>query len=375
MVDDILKDRKLDHINVVLERNPESIHPTLLDDVRIVHNPLPEVDLDDVSLKTNFCGREIPTPLMITGMTGGHPEVEPINEKLARVAQEYGLAMGVGSQRPALKYPELARTYRVARKVAPDIFLVANIGAPQLAREYGIEDVKRAVEMIDADAIAIHLNPGQEAFQKEGDPFYAGVTDKIVEILDHVNVPLIIKETGTGISYEVARELYNIGVKCFDTAGLGGTNWIKVEVLRSLRRGEAPLPAGPLADYWGNPTALAVIETRTAAPGAYIVGSGGIRDGLDAAKVIALGADIAGLALPALRVLIRSGVEGLRKYINSILYQIKSIIFLTGGKRPVDLWRTPITITGRLYEEAKGRGINLTNYINITRINTVGARR
>lgn len=368
------KERKLDHIRAVLERGVESLHPPLLDDVRIVHNPLPELNLEDVILETEFCGRRVRTPLVITGMTGGHPEVARINEHLASIAEEYGLIMGVGSQRAGIEDPSLSYTYRVAREKAPSTFIIANLGAPQLSKGYGVEEAKRAVEMIDADAIAIHLNPAQEAFQKEGDPYYANVITRIVEIADGLNAPVIVKETGTGLSYEVVRELYNLGVKCFDVSGLGGTNWVKVEVVRSSLRGEKPLPAGPMADYWGNPTATAIVEARQAAPGGYLVGSGGIRTGLDAGKIIALGADVAGIALPALKVLLKSGYHKLKEYIEGALYQLKTVLYLTGSRRPVDLWRTPIIITGKLREELDMRGIDIERYISIGRLEPLRVR-
>jgi len=370
----LTRERKLDHIKAVLERGVESLHTTLLENVRLVHNPLPELDLDDVTLETEFCGRRVETPLMITGMTGGHPDVAKINQELAKVAEEYGLIMGVGSQRAGIEDPGLIYTYKVAREAAPNAFLVANIGAPQLSKGYGLREALKAINMIEADAIAIHLNPAQEAYQKEGDPYYRNVITRIVELADVLDTPVIIKETGTGLSYETIRELYNLGIKCFDVAGLGGTNWVKVEVIRSALRGEKPLPAGPLADYWGNPTATAVVEARYAAPGAYIVGSGGVRNGLDVGKVLALGADIAGIALPALKVLLRNGYGGLREYIDNMLYQVKTILYLTGSRTPWDLWRIPITITGKLKEELTMRGIDLERYISLVRLEPLRVR-
>jgi len=355
--------RKLDHIRAVLERDVEARESTLLEYTRIVHRGLPEVDLDDVSLDVEFCGARLKAPIMITAMTGGHPETANINRSLARQAARLGIAIGVGSQRAAIEDPSLAYTYRVVREEAPNAFVVANLGAPQFARGYGVREARAAVEMIDADALAIHLNPGQEAYQVEGDPYYEGVIAKILEVADNLGVPVIVKETGTGLSMEDVHTLYRLGVKCFDVAGLGGTNWIKVEVVRAQMRGAKPRPAGPLADYWGNPTAIAIIEARTAAPQAHIVASGGIRTGLDAAKAIALGADVAGVALPALRALLKGGEEALADYLDSIIYQVKTAIFMAGGRSPADLWRAPLTAWGRLVEEAAARGINLNEYI------------
>ncbi len=362
--------RKVEHVKLVVSSKVESSESTLFEFVRLVHNAMPELDLGDVDLSVSFCGgRRLRAPLMITGMTGGHPDVAWINEKLAMVAEEFGIAMGVGSQRAALDDPSLSETYSIARRVAPNAVLVANIGAPQLARGYGVREVLRAIEMIDADAIAIHLNPGQEAFQDEGEPFYKGVLERIVDIATRIDKPVIVKEVGTGLSREVVAELYNAGVKCFDVAGLGGTNWIKAEVLRSKARHGTPLkPAGGLDDYWGNPTAIAVVEARLAAPRAFIIGSGGVRNGLDVAKVIALGADIAGIALPALRALVNGGYDSLRKLISSIVYQVKVAVFLTGGRNPRDLWKAPITVHGRLREELELRGVDVDEYIREFRL-------
>ncbi len=367
--------RKLDHIKVALEDNVEAKESTLLEYVRLVHNPLPEINIDDVSLETEFCGKTLKAPLMITGMTGGHPDTLEINKHLARVAERHGIAIGVGSQRAALEDPSVEDTFRVVRREAPTTMVIANIGAPQLSMGYGVEEARRAVEMIDADALAIHLNPGQEAYQVEGDPYYRGVISRIAEIARELDVPVIVKETGTGLSGEAVRTLYLMGVRCFDVSGLGGTNWIKVEILRAQKRGAKYTPAGRIADYWGNPTALAIIEARNAAPRSYIVGSGGIRDGLDAAKAIALGADLAGIALPALRSLLRGGPEALDRMISTIKYQLKSALFMTGSKSPRDLWRAPLTVWGRLAEEARSRGIELSEYLLRTRLEPLrGAR-
>ncbi len=362
--------RKLEHLRMVVNSRVESRESTLLEYVRIAHNPLPEVNLDEVELDVDFCGGRLRAPIAITGMTGGHPDVAWINEELARLAEELGIAMGVGSQRAAIEDPGLSETFRVARRAAPNAFLIANIGAPQLSLGYGRAELRRAIEMIDANAIAVHLNPGQEAYQEEGDPYYSGVIARIADVSEDLGVPLIVKETGTGLSREVVAQLRALGVTCFDVAGLGGTNWIKVEVLRSReKRGGEPLrPAGPIADYWGNPTALAVMEARDAAPDAYIIGSGGIRNGLDAAKALALGADVAGIALPAARSLLSGGRDSVRRLIESIAFQVKTAIYMAGERRVRGLWRAPITVWGRLREEAYARGIDVDYYVRVRRL-------
>ena len=366
--------RKLDHIRLVVEADVEARHPTLLDDVRIIHRALPEIDLDDVSLETEFCGERVGAPIMITGMTGGHPEAGRINRILARIAEKYGLPIGVGSQRAAIEDPSLEWTYRVVREEAPNAFVVANLGAPQLSRGYGLREARKAVEMIDADALAIHLNPGQEAYQVEGDPYYAGVVERIVEIQEDLGVPVIVKETGTGLSMEDVRLLYRLGIRCFDVAGLGGTSWIKVEVLRGQAKGGG-LPAGPISDYWGNPTAVAIIEARLAAPHSYIVGSGGVRSGLDAAKAVALGADLAGIALPAIRSLVRGGQESLERMIETLLYQFKTVLFMTGSRRPSDLWRAPVVLGGRILASMEARGVDARVYIYRERLEPLRVAR
>nr|MEB3860294.1 type 2 isopentenyl-diphosphate Delta-isomerase [Desulfurococcales archaeon] len=326
--------RKLEHIRMVVSSSVEALESNLLDMVRIVHEPLPEIDLDEVDISVRFCGgKKLKAPLMITGMTGGHPDVERINGDLAEIAEKHGIAMGVGSQRAAIEDPSTARTYRIARERAPTTVIVANLGAPQLSRGYGVREAEEAVSMLEADALAIHLNPGQEAYQDEGDPFYSGVLGKLVELSESLKTPIILKETGTGLSRKTVRLARAAGIKCFDVAGLGGTNWIKAEVVRSkAKHGKPVKPAGPLSDYWGNPTAISIVEARLAALDSFIVGSGGIRNGLEAAKAISLGADVAGIALPALRALVNSGKQALDELVSAIIYQVKTVAFMTGSK-------------------------------------------
>ncbi len=362
-------ERKQEHIDIVARLATDSSEGTLLDDVRIIHRGSPSIDLKDVDLSKEFCGKVLGAPLMITGMTGGHLASEAINAALAEVAQRFRLAIGVGSQRAGIENPSVARTYSVVREKAPDAFVVANLGAPQLSKGYGVKEAVKAVEMIKADAIAIHFNPGQEAFQDEGDPFFSGVLAKVEELVDELSVPVMVKEVGTGLSREDVAYLGSIGVRCFDVAGLGGTSWIKVEALRSAAK-HGGVPAkdpGPLADRWGNPTAIAVVEARETAPWAYIVGSGGVRSGLDAAKVVALGADLAGFAAPALRALSK-GSESLTAFVGATLYQLSVVIFMAGGSKVEDLWRVPVAVWGRLREELEARGVSLERYILKTRL-------
>ncbi|MEM1927379.1 MAG: type 2 isopentenyl-diphosphate Delta-isomerase [Acidilobaceae archaeon] len=356
--------RKLEHVLISVREDVEYKASTLLEYLRLVHDPLPDSDLEDVDLSVDFCnsGKTLSAPIVIAGMTGGHLDVAWINEALARLAEELGLAMGVGSQRAALEDPSLEATFRVAREAAPRAFLIANIGGAQLVRGYSARELKKAVDMIRADALAIHLNPAQEAFQPEGEPTYRGLVEKLAEIVDSLDVPVIVKETGAGLGREAIRELYNIGFRCFDVQGRGGTSWIKVEY---YRRGGG---SSEIADEWGNPTAVAVVEARVAAPRAFVIGSGGVRSSLDIAKVIALGADSAALARPFLKTLFEEGYEKLREKTRSLIGELRALVFLSGGRRVRDLWKTPIAVTGRLREELEARGVDVEEYIRRGRL-------
>ena len=260
------------------------------------HCALPEADLADVDTSTRFLGRSLSMPLMIACMTGGTPRAAEINRNLAIAAQKIGIAMGVGSQRAALEDPSPASTYRV-RDVAPDILLVANLGAADLAKGSALDMACRAVEMIQADALAIHLNPIQEALQPEGSPSFRGVLDAIKRVCEGLDAPVIVKEVGFGIEAEVAVMLLDAGAAAIDVAGAGGTSWARIEGLRA---------SGGLQELarrfegWGIPTARSLVEVRASLPNLPLIGSGGIRTGLDIAKAIALGADLTAIGLPLL---------------------------------------------------------------------------
>lgn len=245
----------------------------------------------------------------------------------------------MGSQRAAIEDPSRIESFAAARKAAPNAVIVANLGAPQLVRGYGISEVRRAVEMIDADAIAIHLNPAQEVAQPEGEPSYRGVLRAIEEIASKIDRPVIVKETGCGISREVASELKRIGIRILDISGHGGTNWVLVEMHRARRKGEElkALIAQHLS-AWGIPTAASIIEAREAAPDMTIIGSGGIRTSLDAVKALALGADIVGIARPALEAYYSGKLE---TYLRAMIHGIKAGLFLTGAKNLEELRKNP----------------------------------
>jgi isopentenyl-diphosphate delta-isomerase len=271
---------------------------TGLEDYRFIHQALPEIALADVNLSTTLFGKPLKAPLVILPMVGGIEKAGRLNRNLAEAAQAMGLGMGVGSQRCLIEDPATAKTYQV-RNIAPDILLFANLGAVQLNYGYGVSECLRAVEIIGADALVLHLNPLHEALQPEGNTNFAGLLKKIETVCRELPVPVMVKEVGSGISEDVARKLAAAGVVGIDTAGAGGTSWSEIEKLRARTETAANTAASFAA--WGIPTAESIGMVRRAAPELTLVASGGVRTGLDLAKVIALGADAAGIAAPLLK--------------------------------------------------------------------------
>ena len=295
------ENRKADHIRICLEEDVQGRGVTSgFEYYKFTHQALPEIDLASVDTSLDLWGRSLRLPFLISSMTGGAPNAEVINRNLAVAAQELGLAMGVGSQRAALQRPELASTYQV-RQYAPDILLFANIGAVQLNYSYGVDECRRAIDMIEADALILHLNALQEAVQPEGDTNFAGLLDKIAAVCRDIEVPVVVKEVGWGISAETAKRLWDVGVSAVDVAGAGGTSWSQVELHR-IPTESGRLVAEAFAD-WGIPTAEALAAIRDAGvpQSKKLFGSGGVRNGVDAAKAIALGADLVGIARPFLK--------------------------------------------------------------------------
>ncbi len=300
---------------------------TGLEHYRFVHKALPEINLDDVESSTKLLGKDLRAPLVISPMVGGIEEAARINRNLARAAQALGLAMGVGSQRCAIDDPGTACTYQV-RDVAPDVLLLANLGAVQLNYGYGLKECRRAVEMIEADALVLHVNPLQEALQGGGNTGFAGILDRIGEVCSGLSVPVIVKEVGSGISEEVAIQLARIGVAAIDVAGVGGTSWSEVERLRSNRNGLHDI-ADPFSD-WGIPTADSLLMVRRAAPGTTVIASGGIYHGVDVAKCIALGANAAAMAAPLLKPALQS-VEEVVSLLEEVIQQLRIAMFCVGA--------------------------------------------
>lgn len=323
-----IESRKKEHVELVLARGAQYKKTTGLEAVDFIHNALPEIALECVDLSTKFLGKRLKYPILIAGMTGGYEDAGPINWALAETAQKYGLAFGVGSQRAMIEKPELAVTYQV-RKVAPDIPLLANIGAFQLKR-YDLAKIEGIVSAIEADALAIHLNPLQESIQPEGDTDFSGVLEAISKVCDRLSVPVMVKETGAGMSQDVAIRLKAAGAKWLDISGSGGTSWSTVEYMR-----DGKIPG---FDDWGIPTLESLMQCKGILP---LVASGGIRSGLDGAKTIALGADMCGAAYPFISAL-RAGE--LDAFVQKFIGQMRVCAFLSGSKDLASLRKAKLAI-------------------------------
>ena len=286
--------RKADHIKINLEKDVRSALTTGLENYHFIHEALPELDLERIDTSLSLFGKQLAAPILISSMTGGTEEAGEINQRLAEAAQEVSVAMGVGSQRAALVNPKETPTFSIVRKAAPDILLFANLGAVQLNYGYGIDQCRQVVDMIQADALIFHLNPLQEAVQDAGDTNFEGLARKIEEICKKLEVPVIAKEVGWGISERTAKLLADCGVQAIDVAGAGGTSWSQVEMYRAPDEFTRELAATFVG--WGIPTAESILNVKKAAPEMTIFASGGIKDGLDIAKCIALGATLGGMA-------------------------------------------------------------------------------
>ena len=333
------KERKADHIRINLEE--DVAFPTLttgLESYRFRHQALPELDLAAVTLQHSFLGKRQAAPLLISSMTGGVGRAQEINLRLAEAAQARGLAMGLGSQRTALEAPETAVTFQV-RRVAPDILLLANLGAVQLNYGYTVDHCRRAVNMLEADALILHLNALQEAVQPEGDANFSGLLKKIEAVCRALPVPVIAKEVGWGISTEAASKLARAGVAAIDVAGAGGTSWSQVEMHRAQTESQKRVAAAFID--WGLPTAESIENVRHTAPGMKIIASGGLRDGVEVAKCLALGATLGGLASPFLKAAAVS-TEAVIETIAELAREIRIAMFATGARDITQLQATPL---------------------------------
>jgi isopentenyl-diphosphate delta-isomerase len=348
---ELIKQRKKDGIDIPLQKNVQArTTSTYLEHVKLVHNALPEIDYDDIDLSTFFLGRKFSAPLIIDSMTGGTDEATVINGRLGELAEKYGFGMGLGSQRAGLKSEELAATYAIARKNAPNAFLIANIGGAQLAKGLTVDDARKIVKMIRANALVVHLNPLQELVQPEGEPKYAGVLARISELVKNMDVPVIVKEVGAGISREAAARLEMAGVAAINVAGAGGTSWAGVEKVRAeMVKNDIKRHLGDLFWDWGIPTAASLVQVRRAVK-LPLIASGGLRNGLEVAKCVALGASMAAMAYPFLRAASQSR-ESLFAFADTLLAELKSTMFLVGAGNVQSLAGSRYILTGALAEE------------------------
>lgn len=320
--------RKADHLRICLEEDVQ-FHQTTsgLERYRFTHCCLPELDRDEIDLTTTFLGKQLSAPLLISSMTGGTELAGMINHRLASIAQHYKIAMGVGSQRVAVEKPQVASTFAV-RSLAPDILLFANLGAVQLNYDYGLDECLRVVDLLEADALILHLNALQECIQPRGDTNFRGLLDKIAKLCSKLSIPVIAKEVGNGISGAMAEKLIAAGVAAIDVAGAGGTSWAKVESERAENFQQRRL--GMTFADWGLPTAECITSIRAVAPEVALIASGGLRHGLDVAKAIALGANIAGLAWPFLQAAAESE-SALHALVEVLIAEITTVLFCTGN--------------------------------------------
>lgn len=353
---DRIKERKAEHVEICLEKDVEAQSiSTGFEEVHLIHKALPGISRDDIDLSTAVFGHEFGAPLIVEGMTGGTEKALRINAAIARAVEELGLGMGVGSQRVAIENPHLKHTFAVARKEAPTAFLVANLGYSQFVKGYGLEEARKAVEMVGADALAIHLNPLQEAVQPEGETDCRRILEKIGEIAQGLDVPVIVKETGAGIAAEVARMLEAVGVAGIDVAGAGGVSWAAVEYYRAERwENELAQVLGKTLWDWGIPTAISLVEVVQSVK-VPTIASGGIRSGEDVAKAIALGASLAGLALPVLGPALK-GSEEVKRTLLFMKEQLRNVMFLVGADSLDKLATSQVVLTGRVAEWLRARG-------------------
>jgi isopentenyl-diphosphate delta-isomerase len=322
------RDRKAEHIRLALEERMQ-LGVNYFDEYHFEHAALPEIDFDDIDIGVDFLGRRLAAPLLVSSMTGGTEAAGLINRNLAAGAERTGIAVGVGSQRKALEDPAKADTFKV-REVAPSVPLLANLGAVQLNYGLGALECLQAVEMIGADALILHLNPLQEAIQPEGQRNFAGLLPKIGEVVRALPVPIVVKEIGCGISAATARALAGQGIRIIDTAGVGGTSWARIEAERA-----GDLDLGEVFAGWGIPTPLSIREVRSVG-GLTVIASGGLRNGIDVAKALALGADLAGMAYPFLQAATESPERVVDK-VQRIVLELKICMFCLGVKSVPEL--------------------------------------
>ncbi|MEM2994549.1 MAG: type 2 isopentenyl-diphosphate Delta-isomerase [Candidatus Bathyarchaeia archaeon] len=354
--------RKVEHIKISLNQNVQARKVTTgFEDIHFVHRALPEVDKQKIDLSTTVFNHKFAAPLIVGAITGGTPEAAKINAVIAEAVEELQLGMGVGSQRAAIEDKKLEKTFAIARKRAPTAFLIANIGGVQLTHGYSLKEARKAIEMIDADALAIHLNPLQEAIQPEGQTNFKGIIEKISEIAEKLEKPIIVKETGAGIAAEEAKKLEVMGVKGIDISGAGGTSFAAVEHYRAKKYGNNFQQHLGYAFWdWGISTAASLVEVSQTVK-IPVIASGGIRSGVEMAKALALGASLTSLSQPVLQEAVK-GVKETKELLTLLIEELKNAMFLVGADSNKALLEKPLVITGKTAEWLKMRGFNIERY-------------
>ena len=353
--------RKQDHIEICCNKlhEIEMSVTTGFEDIHFVPNALPDINFDDINLNTEFLKHDFDYPIFISSITGGTKLAKKINTRLAKLAEKYKIGIGVGSQRAALEDEANTDSFAVVRQQAPSVFVAANLGAVQFNNDFTIKHAEKAVEMINADALILHLNPLQEVIQPEGNTNFSNLTEKIKEIGKELKQPLIVKEVGSGISRDIALDLVDGGIPAIDVAGAGGTSWSQIEAIRAKQQGlTKQQKVGELFKDWGLPTAVSTIEVSKFQDMVEIISSGGIRNGLQAAKALAIGAKLVGIALP-LACLAANGTEKqLINWMEQFIYELKTAMFLVGAEELEGLQFAPMTVTGKTAEWLTVRGLD-----------------
>jgi len=356
---DEVKQRKIEHVNIALGQDISVAQNANWNDVQFVHQALPEVDLDEIDTSVIFLGHKLRYPIFISSLTGGHHDVTSINRNLARAAEHYGLALGVGSQRAGIVNPDVISSYAITREHAPNTYLIANIGAPQLIAQahhapFTIEQVEHAITMIGANALAVHMNSLQEATQPEGDRRAAGEAAALKTLTEKVSVPVIAKETGAGVCREQALLLRSCGVAAIDVGGAGGSSMSAMEAERSKARGdERTHSIGLLFRDWGIATPVSIIESKVAR--LPLISTGGVRTGLDMARALALGATLVGIGFPFLKAASQS-FDAVCELLETIVAELKVAMQLSGASSIEELHQTDIVVTGETRNWLSMRG-------------------
>ncbi|MHA2153963.1 MAG: type 2 isopentenyl-diphosphate Delta-isomerase [Candidatus Hodarchaeales archaeon] len=353
-------ERKLAHLQICLEHDVQSRNITTgLEDISFVHHATTDINMEDIDLSIEIFGKKLQFPLIISGMTGGHSFAQQLNDFLSQVAEKTQIGIGVGSQRAALEDTQARESFEIVKRNAPKTLKIGNIGAGQIVEGLNSTDLKDIVSMISADAIAFHFNPLQESIQPEGDTNLHELIEKVTQLINESSTPIIAKEVGSGFSRFDITRLKRSGFSGIDIQGAGGTSWAGVESIRA----EDPIykKAGEVFWDWGLPTAISTIFAKESFNG-HIIGSGGVRNGLEIAKLLALGADAAGMAIPFLFAVQDHSIEKSLKYIEQIAYQIKLACFLTGCQTIEDLKSVPLIISGKTADLLRAYGIDPREY-------------